>query len=372
MIYTVFVAEPNPAIQWQCDLLEYAWGQAAQPGELVRLTPCGKDDALPQQHLARVVRTCAWSPHPYTGDVFPAYNQAAALFEWLHGEPVDGTVLLLELDSVIRAPITREVSPGQALGTPWPELQQNSHGPFGLRSEFAFLEQFCVNRALVAPAVTVPVVLHTDDLRKLLARWLELMGIMRCELGTGTAAAQAERFSFAVASAEAHLHYIPTDLALATEADSADAPILCYGQPVCSSDGEVVWDKRDYRPWHLVTAERAAGWAGRVFLDLINGYSERYQSGGDLAFLSAHRRPGVREGKARDQTILEIPGRADTLALNASAAAIWSLCDGTRSLARVVSQLEQRHQLPPGHLAGDVLAITSRLTEVGALELRPA
>ena len=370
MIYTVFIAAADPAIQWQCDLLDYSWGKAAQPGELVRLAPAGKDDALPIQRLARVVRTHVWSPHPYTGDVFPAYNQAAALFEWLHSEPVDGTVLLLELDSVIRAPITREVAPGQALGTPWSELQQAGPGPFGLGSAFAFLEQFCVNRALIAPAVTRPVLLHTIDLRKLVARWLELMGIMRCEQGAGHNADQTERLGFAVASAEAHLHYIPTDFAQATEADSANAPILCYGQPVCSPDGEVIWDKRHYQPWHSVTAERVHGSAERAFLNLLNSYVELYQSGGDLAFLSAHRRCGIREGKVCDQTILEIPGRADTLALNASAAAIWSLCDGRRSLAHVVSQLEQRHHLPPGHLIGDVLTITRRLTEVGALELR--
>lgn len=371
MIYTVFIAEANPVIQWQCDLLDYAWGLAGQPGELVRLTPAHKDDPLPTQRLARVVRTDAWSPHPYTGEEFPAYNQPAALLEWLYREPVEGTVLLLELDSVIRAPITREVAPGQALATPWPALPQAGHGPFGLGSAFAFLDQFCVNRELVVPPVTRPVLLHSSDLRKLVARWLELMGIMRSELGTAHTAEQTERLSFAIASAEAHLRYAPADLACAMEADKVDVPILCYGQPVSSPNGQIAWDKRRYRPWHRVTATRVHGRAGHAFLNLLNSYVERYESGGDLAFLCAHRRRGVREGKVCDQTILEIPGRADTLALNASATAIWSLCDGTRSLARVVSQLEQQHDMPSRQLTEDVLTITSRLSEVGALELRP-
>ena len=122
MIHTVFSTTANNAMQWQSELLEYSWGRVKQPGELVRLVAAGPGEPLPRHRLARVVRTLAWSPHPYTRDVYPAYNKAASLLEWLVSERVVGTILLLEPDCVFRASVATEVEPGHAQATAWPGL----------------------------------------------------------------------------------------------------------------------------------------------------------------------------------------------------------------------------------------------------------
>lgn len=72
-----------------------------------------------------------------------------------------------------------------------------------------------------------------------------------------------------------------------------------------------------------------------------------------------------------DRTLLEIPGRSDTLSLNPSAAAIWDPCDGSRSLADVGSELERRFEMPPGALAGDIQSVIDHLVSTGAIDLEP-
>jgi len=66
---------------------------------------------------------------------------------------------------------------------------------------------------------------------------------------------------------------------------------------------------------------------------------------------------------------LEIPGRADTVSLNSSGAAIWEVCDGTRSLAEINQELETRFEMPAGSLRPDVEVVIKRLEVIGALRL---
>lgn len=90
MIFTVFSTTANAAMQWQSELLEYSWGRVKQPGELLRLVGMGPHEPLPRHRLARVTGTLCWSPHPYTGDVYPPYNNAASVLEWLFAERIEG------------------------------------------------------------------------------------------------------------------------------------------------------------------------------------------------------------------------------------------------------------------------------------------
>jgi len=377
MIYTAFSTSPNENMQWQAELLEYSWGRARQPGELVNLVAERSGHPSPRHRLARVVETQRWSPHPYTGDLYPPYQKAAALLEWLFVEQVEGTVLLLESTSVFRNPVTDEVRPGQARATAWTELPRGA-GPFGLGPEFEFLDGFCVDRALELPAVALPALIHSTDLRKIVARWLELMSIIRAETA-GSARGplpEADKIAYVIAAAEAGIPHTVAALGVSTETDAAQtvapaAPLLDYHRPIASIDGTVAWDAGTYRNWGPVQPESAKPGPGRDFLSMLAELLERRAQGLELAFLRPCRQKGVREGKILDSMFLEIPGRKDTVSLNSSGAAIWEVCDGTRSLAEINHEQATRFEMPPGSLRADVEVVIKRLEGIGALRIAP-
>lgn len=329
MIFTVFCTTADPQAQWQAELLEYSWGRARQPGELVRLVATAPGAALPRHRLARVVPTLSWSPHPFNRDRYPPYDTAASVLEWLFTERVDGTVLLLGESSIFRSPIAREAERGTAHAMAWPGLPRGD-GPFGLGPGFRFLDACCVDRSLALAAVKLPLLIHSSDLRRLAARWLEMMSIIRVETNVDARGPRddADAIAYAIAAAEAGVAHTVVDFAIGTDASNGAEPIV---------------------------AEFAA----------------RRAEGGDLAFLRPCPHPSVREGRILGQLFLEIPGRSDTLTLNASGAAIWGLCDGVRSLAEVNRDLEARFAMPAGSLRSDVAAAIERLEGIGALRLRP-
>lgn len=373
MIYTVFCTSGDGEMQWQAELLEYSWGRARQPGELVRLVAARPGDQVPGHRLARVVQTQCWSPHPYTGDLYSPYHKAAALLEWLFTERIDGTILMLDPNSAFRAPVASEVKRGQAWATAWPELPRGD-GPFGLGAGFEFLHGVCVDRTLELPAVTLPVLIHSTDLRKITARWLELMSIIRAE----TAASEqgplfnADAIAYVIAVAEAGLRHTVSDLGVRTNEPESLASIIDYRHPITSTDGECVWSLNTHRNLDPVPAERAQAGTGREFLTLLAELHKRRAQGLELALLKPRRHNGVREGKILGSMFLEIPGRADTVSLNTSGAAIWEVCDGTRSLDEINDELETRFEMPPGSLRADIEVVIKRLEGIGALRLEPA
>lgn len=329
MIFTVFCTTADPQAQWQAELLEYSWGRARQPGELVRLVAAAPGDALPRHRLARVVPTLSWSPHPFNRDRYPPYDTAASVLEWLFTERVDGTVLLVGESAIFRLPIAREAERGTAHAMAWPGLPRGD-GPFGLGPGFRFLDACCVDRSLALAAVKLPLLIHSSDLRRLAARWLEMMSIIRVETNVGARGPRddADAIAYAIAAAEAGVAHTVVDFAIGNDASDGAEPIVAE-------------------------------------------FEARRAEGADLAFLRPCPHPGVREGRILGQLFLEIPGRSDTLTLNASGAAIWGLCDGVRSLAEVNRDLEARFAMPAGSLRGDVAAVIERLEGIGALRLRP-
>lgn len=365
MIYTVYCPASGATSRndrpWQAELLGYSWGRARQPGELVHLVPETSGGTDPCHPLARVHATQSWSPHPYTGDLYPPYQKAAALLEWLFVEKVEGTVLLLEATSVFQASVPDEVRPSQARGRAWPE-RPRGEGPFGLGPELAFLAGFCVDGSLELPAVTLPVLIHSSDLRMIVVRWLELMSIIRAETAGHPQGSllEADKIAYVIAAAEARIPHAVADL---------DVPLFDYGRPIPSADGKVAFDAESYRNWAPVQPESAPPGPGRVFLTLLAELLERRAHGRELALLKPCRKKGVREGKILGSMFLEIPGRSDTVSLNSSGAAIWEACNGTRSLAEINDELETRFEMPQGSLRADVEVVIKRLERIGALQL---
>jgi hypothetical protein len=368
MIFTVFSAAPDPATEWQAELLEYSWRRVGQPGELIRLAPRRSGQASPRL-TGRVVETLAWNPHPYTDDTYTGYDTPAAVLEWLFRENPVGTVLLLAPHTVLQREVTQEVSPGKALATAWPDMPLGDGGPFGLTESFKLLECYCVNRELPLAPVRLPLLIHTSDLRKIAARWLELTSIIRAEaVGVHGKFRFADRLAYAVAAAEYRVTHSLAELCCDTGSDK-DLPIIDYSQPVEAKNGEIVWDEKVYRPWDPVFPEQAQPGAGRDMLAMLHEMLTRRESGADLSATRPRRRTGVREARVVEDLHLEIPGSTTPIILNSSAAVIWELCDGQRTLAQIVEELQERFEAPADTVRAAVESTARELESSDALKL---
>jgi len=379
VITTVFCNSNEP--EWRAELLEYSWGRARQPGELVRLV--AESPSPPSHRHARVVPTTAWSPHPYTGDVYPPYQRAGGVLEWLFTEQPDGTILLVEPTTVFRAAVNDEVRPGGAKATArsvsdgWDGRSQGN-GPFGLGPTFAFLEKYCVDRDLELDAVRLPLLIHSKDLRKIAARWLELMSLIRAEAARAQdrPLKDADEVAYLIAAAEAHVPHAVAELGIGTEVVSDAATLIDYRRPIEyaereSGEGGNLWDWSKYDAWSPVQPASAKTETGREVLTILSDLIERRARGHELDFLRPRRNNGVREGKILGSLFLEIPGRAGTVSLNTSGAAIWEACDGARTIADIHRTLEWRFEMPPGALQDDVEVVIRRLEKIDALRLEP-
>ncbi len=369
MIITVFVSTHTAADQWRAELLEQSWIEAGQSGELVRLVACPPDAELPMHSTARVVRATPCDPHPYIADTFAGYNPPAALLEWLLTEQPNATLLLLDPETIIRQPLTEEVEPGGAMGHRW-RAWPDGTGPFGLNDRFKPLERYCVDTGLKPPRVELPVVIHSSDLRKMAARWLELTGLIRSyvQLVAGPVL-EAHRVAYALAAAEYRVPHRAVKLAAASGDRKSDCAFLDYRQPVESSRGKIVWDAETYSPWSVPDAAAARAGAGRQFLSWLSDYVGARESGALLAGRRPRRCHGVREARLPDRMLLEIPGAAEPLQLNSSASAIWNLCDNQRTVEDMVDRLGKQFDVPRDMLLGDVGRTLILLRSRGALEL---
>jgi hypothetical protein len=381
MIFTVYCSSAFPAAsaspvnsanQWATQLFGYSWGRARQPGELVHLVADKIKSAAPCHPLARVFETQSWSPHPYTADVYPPYQIAAGVLEWLFVERIEGTVLLVDPTCVLLGPVSAEVKPGHASARAWPD-RPRGEGPFGLGPSFGFLEGICVDRELDLAAVQLPVLIHSTDLRRIAARWLELMSLIRAE--TARAAngpvADADKIAYAIAAAEARIQHTPVDLGVFDYSRPIPAPNGDVGD-AGGSNGKTAWDLTTYRNGDPVKPASAPPGPAQEFLTLLAELVERRAQGLEQTLLRPYRQRGVREGKILGSLFLEIPGREDTISLNSSGSAIWEICDGTRNLADINRELETRFEMPPGSLRADIEVVIKRLEQIGALRLASA
>lgn len=370
MIFTVFAAAPEPRNQWRAELVEYSWRRLRQPGELIRLVPMAPGQAAPSHLAARVVETLAWNPHPYTDDAYAGYELPAAVQEWLFRERVEGTVLLLGAAMVLQSAVTEEVTPGNVLATPWAEMPRGGDGPFGLNPELKFLECYCVNRDLPLAPARLPMLIHTSDLRRVAARWAELTAIIRAEhKGVHGPLCDASRVAYTIAAAEYRLQHHLIDLGIGTDGARSDAVVIDYSRPIESPRREIVWDGQVYEPGSDVDPEKARPGVGRDFLALLNELVTRSRSGADMAVIRPIRRPGVREARIVEDLHLEIPGFSEPIVLNHSAATIWELCDGKRTVAEIVAELGRRFDAPHETLSAAVESTTKELGSTGALVL---
>jgi hypothetical protein len=330
MILSVFVTGNSANEQSQAELLEYSWQQSHQSGSLVRLIANEPNMQLPLHTQANVESIRPWGKHPYLNDTYAGYNMPAALLEWLLRDHIDATILLLDAGNILRGAVTQEVTPGQAIAQPWEQLPTGD-GPFKLSSDYMSLQAYCVNRELVLPKVQLPLLIHSSDLLKMSARWLELTGIIRHAVSFESEPPEnAVKVAFAIAAAEYQVAPRAQDL----------------------SDFVIGADN-----------------GGQAYRDCTDIFESSRISGDFLQFLRPLRRPGVRQALVLDQLYVESGWPTRLVKLNTSAAAIWSLCDGQRNLLEIARELHTRFDIPLGTMAADITQAAKLLRHEGAIDL---
>jgi hypothetical protein len=236
LIYTVVSTDVNPYIDWQCELLEYTWRRAAQPGELIRIVTCTGDVPLPRHRHARPVRM---TPHQSAHDYKPF-------------ERPEGTVLVVDPDVVFRRAIAGEASRGAPRAQLWVD-----YTPVSPRTQ----------------AATWPMLIHTADLEGLLPRWISFTAAIHrathrweSDMHALVSAAAASGLTFSLEAIAAFVGW-PDQVV-------GECPLVHYCQDVVSVDGEVLWTKRSYRPWARVPgAGRARHGYCRDLLALVDEYA---------------------------------------------------------------------------------------------------
>lgn len=89
--------------------------------------------------------------------------------------------------------------------------------------------------------------------------------------------------------------------------------------------------------------------------------------------VSAGSRPsrvgGIRIHRLGGESLLYAPERGVAHALNGSAAAIWELCDGGRTVREITEELARCVARDASELAPDVILGVARLVELGLVQL---
>jgi hypothetical protein len=84
------------------------------------------------------------------------------------------------------------------------------------------------------------------------------------------------------------------------------------------------------------------------------------------------RRAGVLECDVREELLVYVPQEHTAVALNASARAVWELCQGTASVDDIAAALGERLGVPADALRPDVREAVDRLRSFGLLVPRKA
>ena len=109
----------------------------------------------------------------------------------------------------------------------------------------------------------LPLLIHSRDLLKIAARWLELTGIIHTQVETQHGGPDdADRIAYAIAAAEYRVPHKARKLAVDGGDTRPDKPIFHYRQPIESSEGRIIWDCEAYTPWDSGETTRAGTAAG--------------------------------------------------------------------------------------------------------------
>ena len=248
-IYSVSCTDASDYAHWQCELLEFSWKQVDQCGELIRLVSREETHPLPQHKYTNVISTRFTNTHPETGDHYIPYNRLFSFQEWLNTGEQNGTVLILDPDCVFRKRVTTRVKPGAPVAQRW-----RGFAVVGKWRET--VEKISDVDIELIQDITWPALVHTDDMRRMMPRWIELTSFIRQEMG----AWESDMMAFVVTAAELGIRFAEQHLAAVLnwpEQDGEEAPVIHYCQAVEAKDGSQLWFKQGYQPWALTNADPA-------------------------------------------------------------------------------------------------------------------
>ena len=84
------------------------------------------------------------------------------------------------------------------------------------------------------------------------------------------------------------------------------------------------------------------------------------------------RAAGILACELPGELLLHVPGDSTAIALNASARAVWALCDGHRSLEMIARELVQQFDAPAGEIPAAVRDVVRELVRLQLLVLLTA
>jgi hypothetical protein len=235
--------EPVAYHDWQARILALSHARVGQPGPLTCLV--ATTDAAPCIPGAGVLAHAPGDPDPETGDRYPMYNRLAGLAAWLATTPpAEETICILDPDCLFRASLGDcAVQRGHPVAQPI--------GYLDCAAQAALLAPYG-DPAALAP-VSMPWLIHREDLRVVLPRWMDYTRALRADPRTREAFGWiTDMWGYCLAAAEAGLRHEPAELAWMITGHAPDLPLVHYCYP-----GEVhvpgwTWDKRYYRPWDRV------------------------------------------------------------------------------------------------------------------------
>lgn len=381
MFYTVSLVNPAPRAQWQATLLDHSWRRVNQEGLLIQLLPAsgGVAAGMPPPRHARRLAVGA-PPFPPISADHPA-AMAAALFEWVCQDRPQGTVLVLPAKCMFRRAVTQHVAPGVISAQPWLHsgLRKPARGyPFGFPPGFSFLSECCLGIDVQPASVTLPLLIHSDDLRKVAPRWLQLCSQIAgsCCDAAGKPIPAASEYALLAALAEFELLADVQTMLTSVSASAgmaSDGGLLGYAEPLFSREGKQIFNQETFVPWsYLREDQRPETDAGTDFVTSVNACGDAERSAAGLFTLQQVPRwsPGVMEGRVKDDIFLEMPQRQRSLWLNSGGKDVWELCDGSRNVDDIRSELVRRYPGAEAAVPNDVLAVIDMLGGLEFLQRR--
>lgn len=335
----------------------------------MHLAACAQSRVLPRHRYARVVRTRPVDRDPRTGTRYVPINRLFSLQQWLQEEKPRGTLLLLDPDCVFRQAIIDEVEPGKPRGQHWIDFSPAFFQKEELRERLG-LDQHATESV---QQVTWPLLIHTEDLARVLPIWIEYVTALEAVLGW-----ERDMFAFTAACARVGLHFSIGPVAVYMgwpEETARGAPIIHYCQKIKDANAETLWFKQAYEPWQpVLSAERAALDYAREFLRILDAFATSKRTAIlDGRFIPAS---GWQLEATGEKYWLRDDAGGTVIELNDTAAMVAGLCDGARRGAEILDILANAYPEQAEQIRRDLMACLDRLSAHGAMvtadeELRP-
>lgn len=216
MITTITTNPRHPYYSWLTTLHVYSLMRCGQPGPIVILTDVVDHD-------------------------YPPINRPYTLHRWLsENHRIDDSVLVSDVDTVLRRPLVRDVPPGRAVAQRCPfadvfeaERDELTEVPWPLQY------------------VSVPYIVHSNDLRRFAPRWFHWTRHLQARPGWirpgfigGRTAWVPEMWGYMIAAAEAGVRHVEEDaMARSIIDDDGTTPVVHLTYTLAG------FDKVKYRPW---------------------------------------------------------------------------------------------------------------------------